>query len=384
MTALSEVLQGGIVQNVLLGAAMLGAISGMLGAFAVLRRQSLLGDTLSHAALPGVCLGFLVAGGRDLGSVLIGAFVTGTLAALSVMLITRRTTLKTDAALGIVLSVSFAIGIVLVTVIQGQAGSGNLGLMTFIFGQAAAILRADLWIIGGVGLAALALVLIFWKEFKIVSFDAEFARAQGLPVAAIEAGLTVMVALAIVVGLQLVGVVLMVALLIAPAAAARQWTASLGAMVTLSALIGAASGAAGALISATTRGLATGPVVVLVATGVVLVSLLVAPGRGLVWQVLSSRRARARISDGRVLATLKGLATTHRDADYPAERGMLQAALGARPPGPRLTGLERRGLIRRVAHPPETTAHWELTEAGHAEADALSGKPEGRGQEDAS
>lgn len=383
MSEALALLSSGIVQTVLLGAAMLGAISGMLGAFAVLRRQSLLGDALSHAALPGVCLGFLVAGGRDLGSVMIGAFATGALAALVMMLIVKRTTLKTDAALGIVLSVFFAVGIVLLTVIQTQGGAGSLGLMTFLFGQAAAILRSDLWIMGGVGLAALALVLLFWKEFKLVSFDADFARAQGFPVTLLEAGLTVMVALAIVVGLQLVGVILMVALLIAPAAAARQWTNSLAPMVMLSAAIGAASGAGGALISATTRGLATGPVVVLIATGVVLVSLMIAPGRGLLWQALAARRARARISDGRVLATLQGFAQMHDDAHYPAERGMLQAALGAMPPGARLAALERRGLIRSVTHPPETTPHWELTDAGHAEAATLSGQPDSPGTESA-
>lgn len=377
MNALIDLLSSGIVQIVLIGSAMLGAISGMLGAFAVLRRQSLLGDALSHAALPGVCLGFLIAGGRDLGSVLGGAFATGALAALVMMLIVRRTTLKTDAALGIVLSVFFAVGIVLLTVIQRQGGAGSLGLTSFLFGQAAAILRSDLWIMGGIGLAALMLVLVFWKEFKLVSFDADFARAQGFPVTVLEAVLTMMVALAIVVGLQLVGVVLMVALLIAPPAAARQWTSGLGAMVTLSAAIGAASGAAGALVSATTRGLATGPVVVLVATAAVLASLMLAPGRGLIWQALATRRARARISDGRILTTLQGLADAHSDEGYRAERGMLQAALGAMPPAAHISALERRGLIRAVEHPPETTPHWELTEAGHAEAAALSGASHG-------
>lgn len=378
MTALAELLSSGIVQTVLIGAALLGAISGILGAFAVLRQQSLLGDALSHAALPGVCLGFLIAGGRDLGSVLVGAFATGTVAALAVMLIVRRTRLKTDAALGIVLSVFFAVGIVLLTVIQTQGGAGSLGLMTFLFGQAAAILRSDLWIMGGIGLAALVLVLAFWKEFKLVSFDADYARAQGLPVTVLETALTVMVSLAIVMGLQLVGVVLMVALLIAPAAAARQWTNSLGTMVLLSSLIGAASGAAGALVSASARGLATGPVVVLIASGAVLVSLLLAPGRGLLWQAVATRKARARISDGRVLDALRGLAAAHSDTAYPAERGMLETALGATPPAARIAALERRGLIRPVSHPPETTPHWELTEAGHAEAAALSGKAETR------
>ena len=375
MTALADLLTSGIVRTVLMGAAMLGAISGMLGAFAVLRRQSLLGDALSHAALPGVCLGFIIAGTRDLGSILLGAFVTGALAALAMMLIVRRTTLKTDAALGIVLSVFFAVGVVLLSWVQGQGGAASAGLASFLFGQAAAILRGDLWIMGGVGLVALALVLTLWKEFKLVSFDADFARAQGFPVTALEATLTVMVALAIVVGLQLVGVVLMVALLIAPAAAARQWTKSLGPMVALSAAIGAASGAVGALVSATTRGLATGPVVVLIATAVVVISLFVAPERGLLWQALAARRARARISDGRVLATLQGLAAAHQDTRYPAEQGMLETALGARAPAGRIAALERRGLIHPVTHPPETTPHWELTEAGHREAAALSGKP---------
>ncbi|MGY6412309.1 MAG: metal ABC transporter permease [Alkalilacustris sp.] len=375
MSVLADLLGSQLVRTVLVGAALLGAISGMLGAFAVLRRQSLLGDALAHAALPGVCLGFLVAGGRDLGSILGGAFLTGALAALAMMLIVRRTRLKTDAALGIVLSVFFAVGVVLLTHVQARGGAASAGLSAFLFGQAAAILPSDLWIMGGVGAVAGALVLGLWKEFKLVSFDADFARAQGFPVAVLEGALTVMVALAVVVGLQLAGVVLMVALLIAPAAAARQWSRSLGTMVALSAGIGAVSGVAGALISATTRGLATGPVVVLIATAAVLVSLLAAPRRGLVWQALATRRARARIGEGRVLATMQGLAAAHADARYPAERGMLDAALGAPAPAARLAALERRGLIRAVTHPPETTPHWELTPAGHAEAEALAGHP---------
>jgi manganese/zinc/iron transport system permease protein len=207
---------------------------------------------------------------------------------------------------------------------------------------------------GGVGLAALALVLAFWKEFKLVSFDPDFRPRAGPAGDGARGRLTVMVALAIVVGLQLVGVVLMVALLIAPAAAARQWTRSLGAMVVLSSVIGAASGAGGALISASTRGLATGPVVVLIATGAVLISLLIAPGRGFVWQAMAARKARARISDGRVLAALQELAAAHRDA-LSGREGMLKTALGAMPPRGRIAALERRGLIRPVTHPPETT-----------------------------
>jgi manganese/zinc/iron transport system permease protein len=368
MNALGLLFQAGVVQTVVLGAALLGGLAGALGAFAVLRQQSLLGDALSHATLPGVCLGFLVAGARDLGAILAGAFLAGALAALSVMLITRTTRLKTDAALGIVLSVFFAVGVVLLTLAQGRPGAAQAGLSTFLFGQAAAILRSDLWIMGGVALVAAGTLAALWKEVKLVTFDPVYAQAIGLPVLAIEAAVTLMIALAIVVGLQLAGVILMVALLIAPAAAARQWAGSLGAMVWLSAAFGAASGVAGALVSASARGLATGPVVVLVASALVLVSLLAAPERGLVWRWRREARARRTIAGRRVLAAFHGLAEAHGYRAYPTEEGMLETLIGRPAPGV-IDGLERQGLIRRVDHPPETTRHWELTARGHDRAE---------------
>ena len=370
MSALWDLMHSDIVRTVVLGAAILGALSGMLGAFAVLRRQSLLGDTLSHAALPGVCIGFLVAGSRDLGAILAGAFASGALAALSVLAIGRLTRLKTDAALGIVLSVFFAIGVVLLTVAQGRGGAAQAGLSTFLFGQAAAILRGDLWIMGGAALLALALVLALWKEFKLVTFDPQAARAMGLPVTAIDAVLTVMVAVAIVVGLQLVGVILMVALLIAPAAAARQWTASLGAMVTLSAGFGAFAGVTGALLSASARGLSTGPLVVLVASGIVVASLLLAPRRGLLAQSLRRRAMIQRQGAERLLLTVKALSQAHDDRDFPAEQGMLDAWHRG-PTGTALRRLQAQGLVDPASHPPETTPHWRLTDAGHARAEDL-------------
>ena len=373
---MSALLSSEIVRIVLLGAALLGMIGGLLGAFAVLRRQSLLGDALAHATLPGLCLGFLVMGERSLIVVLGGALATGAMAALSVHLIVTWTRLKSDAALGIVLSCFFALGIVLLTVIQGRGGAGALGLQSFLFGQAAAIQPGDLWLLGAVAAGSLVVTLAFWKEFKLITFDPAQARVQGLPVGLLQGLLTLMFAVAIVVGLQLVGVVLMVAIMIAPAVAARQWTQALGPMVALSAALGALSGAAGALVSATARGLATGPVVVLLATAGVILSLLLAPRRGLIWQGMAARRARAQISEARVLATLGQFAADHADARYPAEAGMLGAALGAAPSPDRLEALRARGLIRAVMHPPETTPHWELTARGHAEAEALRRRQE--------
>ncbi len=364
------------IQNVMIGATLLGIVSGVLGSFAVLRKQSLLGDTLSHAALPGICIGFLAAGTRSLPAILLGALLTGAAAALLVLLLSRTTRLKTDASLGIALSVFFALGVVLLTHIQNGGNAAQGGLDSFLFGQAAAILRTDLYVMGAITAIALGLVGGLWKEFKLTTFDPVFARVIGLPVLALEAVLTTMIALAVVVGLQMVGVVLMAAMIIAPAVAARQWTNRLETMVVLSALIGMVSGLFGALVSATGRGLATGPLIVLAVSACVIVSLLLAPGRGLVFEALRQRENRKNLRGRRVLATLYRLAADHHDPAYPAEQAMIDAYHGMAT-GPVLRRLAGRGLVTATRHDPEPTPHWQLTESGVAQARAdLNGEGE--------
>ncbi|NJO36650.1 MAG: metal ABC transporter permease [Rhizobiales bacterium] len=358
-----ELLTDHTIQNVALGAVILGLISGVLGSFAVLRQQSLLGDALAHAALPGVCLGFLIAGGRELTAILGGALVTAVLAALLMLALTRHSRLKTDAGLGIALSVFFALGVVLLTYIQGTANASQGGLDSFLFGQAAAILRSDLWVMGGITAVSLALVLLFWKEFKLVTFDPVFAETLGLPVAILETVLTLTIAFAVVVGLQMVGVVLMAAMVIAPAVAARQWSKSLEVMVLLAAAFGMLAGLIGALISVAGRGLATGPLIVLAITALVILSILIAPGRGLLWEELKRFHDRRELTGNQLLTTLYHLATRHRDPAYPAELGMLDAYHGLRTRRT-LKRLERRGLITPVDHMPNEGRHWELTPAG--------------------
>ncbi|MEQ6888825.1 metal ABC transporter permease [Halomonas sp. CS7] len=368
-----ELLSDYTIQNVVAGAALLGLVSGVLGTFAVLRQQSLLGDTMSHAALPGVCLGFIIAGTREIGSILLGALATGALAALVMLLLTRMSRLKTDAGLGITLSVFFAMGVVLLTHIQGMNNASQGGLDAFLFGQAAATLRSDLWIMGGITAVALALVAALWKEFKLVSFDPEFATSLGMPVAWLEVLLTVMVALAVVVGLQMVGVVLMAAMIIAPAVAARQWSRRLEDMVLLAALIGVAGGIFGALLSALSRGLATGPLIILSVSSVVLVSLTLAPERGFLWEALRRVRARRRLRYQQVLTTLYRLAVHHADPVYRSEQGMLDTYHGLRTRAV-LSQLERRGLVEWQASPPGEPGparRWVLTSAGIDEAERV-------------
>ena len=367
---LLEWLQDYTIQNVAIGAALIGIISGVLGSFAVLRKQSLLGDTLSHAALPGVCLGFIIAGTREIGSVLLGALVTGALAALLVLLLTRNSRLKTDAGLGIALSVFFAIGIMLLTYIQRLGNASQGGLDSFLFGQAAAILRSDLWIMGGITVAAVALVAAFWKEFKLVSFDPAFAASLGLPVVLLEVVLTVMIALAVVVGLQMVGVVLMAAMVIAPAVAARQWNSRLEGMVVLAAILGLVSGVFGALLSAAAQGLATGPLIVLSVSAIVTISLLFAPRRGLLWEAARRWRDRRRLRGRQVLTTLYQLSAHHHDPRYLSEQGAVDTYHGVGTQTA-LQKLRDRGLVTAETHMEGEATHWKLTPAGIAEAERI-------------
>jgi manganese/zinc/iron transport system permease protein len=355
------------LQNVMIGAALIGVISGVLGAFAVLRRESLLGDTLSHAALPGVCIGFMIAGARAMTPIMAGALATGIVAALMVVGLTRHTRLKMDAALATTLSLGFALGVVLLTWIQRQGGAAQAGLDSFLFGQAAATTRADLYPMMGLTGLAIAGVALLWKPLKLMSFDPEFAAVAGLPVHWLNRVLTAMIALAVVTGLQMVGVVLMTAMVVAPGAAARQWCGSLLGMVVMAAAFGATAGISGGLISALAPGLSTGPVVVLVAVSIALVSLLIAPRRGLIPQWWRTRHRRSHTSTDRILQTLYELAREHGDWRYRIEEGAVDAYYGMITE-PQLTALADRGLVVSARHMPDEGRHWQLTDAGVAYA----------------
>lgn len=262
------------LRTVSLGAAALGAVSGALGTFAVLRRQSLLGDAVSHAALPGVVLAFLATHSKAPLVLVVGAALAGWLGTLAVQAIVRVSRIPFDSALGIVLSVFFGFGYLLLSWMQQQSDARQAGLEKFLFGQAATLLAEDVRTMIWLGAVAIGAMLLLWKELKLLSFDPAFAASLGWPVRGLDAALMALLVLAVVLGLQCVGVVLMSALVIAPAAAARQWTDRLGMTVLLAAAFGAASGVAGAILSDAAN-IPTGPTIVLVATGIVLVSLAV-------------------------------------------------------------------------------------------------------------
>jgi manganese/zinc/iron transport system permease protein len=352
------------LRTVALGAAMLGIVSGSLGTYAVLRRQSLLGDAISHAALPGIALAFLFTGSRAPFVLTVGAALAGFLGTLAIMAVVRASRVKYDAALGIVLSVFFGVGLVVLTFVQKRPDAAQAGLDRYLFGQAAALLERDLVTIAALGGAALLVALAFWKELKVLSFDPDYGATIGLRVRALDILLTGLLVVAIVIGLQTVGVVLMSAMVVAPAAAARQWSDRLASMMALAALFAALAGVTGALISSSAARMPTGPTIVLCLTAVVVVSLLAAPRRGLAWQAVRRRRQAARVRLGAVLGDLSALAAQHGDVEH----GHSAAVLRLMRPGGAVDGslaeLERRGWARRTGDD-----DWALTETGRHEAE---------------
>jgi manganese/zinc/iron transport system permease protein len=292
------------VRNVLAGATLLGAVGGVLGGFAFLRRQSLLGDALAHATLPGVCLAFLLTGSKAPLVLFTGALVAGLIGALAILGVVRGSRIKEDAAIGTVLSVFFGFGIVLLSRVQRSPAGNQSGLDKFLFGQAATLVESDVAVMALTGGLALGAVLLLYKEFKLVTFDRGFAASLGLPTIRLDVALTLLLVMVVVIGLQTVGVVLVVATLVTPAAAARQWTDSLGRMLLLSGLLGAGAGAVGAWVSASAPRVPTGPVIVLAGAAALLVSLFLAPRRGLLWSYWRERRLAARIRRENLLKDL--------------------------------------------------------------------------------
>lgn len=281
------------LRNVALGSAILGIVGGVLGSFALLRRQGLVGDALAHAALPGICLAFMLTGARTPIVLMLGAAISGWIGTLLILRIVRDTRLSEDTALGVILTVFFGLGIVLLTQIQHSDNANQAGLDHYLFGQAATLVSEDVRTMAVVGGIALAIVGLLFKEMKLLAFDPEFAASIGFPTDRLSILLTSSIVLAVVIGLQTVGVVLMAAMLVGPAAAARQWTNRLGVMVVLAGVFGAAAGVTGAMISVSARQIPTGPMIVLCVTALVIVSLLFAPERGIVWDSLR-RRALSR------------------------------------------------------------------------------------------
>lgn len=356
------------VRYVTLGAVLLTAISAVVGCFTFLRRRALVGDAVAHAVLPGVCLAFLLSGTKDPVYLLIGAASTGWLSLWTMDWITHYSRIREDTAIGLVLSVFFGLGILILTYIQKHGPAGQSGLDTFLFGQAAALIGKDLYTFGSVAGILLLATLLFYKEFKLISFDPAYASTLGLPVRTLELILSTLTVLAVVIGIQAVGVVLMAAMLITPAAAARFWTHNLRNMLLLAALLGAISGFAGAFISFTAPAMPTGPWIVLVVSFIAFVSFLLAPGKGMAARWIRHRQNRRRILEENILKTFYHLGEA--DNTFYAVRSRADL-LSRRPMHKRDLEHGLRRLVRRQEIRQQDQG-WKVSESGYRRGKAIT------------
>ncbi len=279
-------------RTIALGCMLLGSVSGMLGCFAVLRKQSLLGDAVSHASLPGVCLAFLIIRSKNTEILLLGALAIGLICIGLIQTIQNYTKIKFDSALAFILSVFFGLGLVLLSYLNKLPGANKSGLNKFIFGQASTFVERDVRLMLYTGIILLIVIILFWKEFKIVTFDSEFAKTLGFPSRKIEILISVLIVITVIIGIQAAGVILISAMIISPAVAARQWTNRLSVMVILSGIFGGIAGLTGTLISITESNLPTGPVIVLVISLIVVFSILFSPKRGILSRILINSKKR--------------------------------------------------------------------------------------------
>lgn len=350
------------IRFVAIGSVLLTASSAIVGSFTFLDKKSLVGDAIAHAVLPGVCLGFILAGTKNPVYLITGAFITGWISIVGVEYITRKTRIKEDAAIGLVLSVFFGIGILMLTTIQKSGNAQQAGLDQFLFGKAAALVGDDLIVFATVAVILVITVLLFFKEFTLLAFDRGLAVAMGLPVKRIELILTSLIVLAVVIGIQAVGVVLMAAILITPAAAARYWTDRIKVMFVLASIFGAISGLSGAYISYVAPAMPTGPWIVVVISTIAFISFFLAPRRGVFSRMYRQVTIRKTINDENVLKALYQLGEENKNffiQRYPDE------IIRRRPfPKDDLINVLRR--LRRQGYVESTGNLWGLTEEGMA------------------
>ncbi|GAF64462.1 metal ABC transporter pearmease protein [Bacillus sp. TS-2] len=283
-------------QWVLFSTMILGIAAGAVGCLAYWKKQSLMSDALAHAALPGVVIAFMIIGEKNLFVLIIGAAGSALIGALFIQWIRSSTRVKEDTAMGMILSVFFGLGIMLLTIVNRLPGGNQSGLDSFIFGQAAVMVRSDVHTMIILAVVVLAIIFLFFKEWKIFLFDPQFAKGLGFSIKGMNALYTVVLVTTIVIGIQAVGVILIAALLIIPSVSARYWTQSFKWMVVLSSTIGGLSGVLGTAISALGRGWPTGPFIVMVAALFFIVSLVIGKERGIVIKHIQFKKHQRKVS----------------------------------------------------------------------------------------
>jgi len=316
---------------VVIATTLLGLAAGAIGSFTLLRRRALMGDALSHAMLPGIGIAFLVAPAmglpaKSLPVLLGGAAASGLIGTMAILVIRHQTRLKEDAALGIVLSVFFGLGLAILGLVQQTSGGHAAGLESFIYGKTASITTADAYGIAATALVTILAVVLLFKELTLLCFDEGYAASRGYSVVMLDVGLMASVVLITVVGLQAVGLILMIALLVIPAAAARFWTGRIYPMMILASALGAASCLSGSLISAAIPDLPSGATIVLAAASLFFLSLMLGRQRGVIFRWLHHRAMRRKTDRQHVLRGLYEIVEAGRHGTPRADSARVDSA----------------------------------------------------------
>lgn len=348
------------IRYVVIGSLLLTASSAIVGSFTFLKKKALVGDAVAHSVLPGVCLSFILYGEKNPIVLILGAFATGWLSLILIDIISSKSKIKEDTAIGLILSVFFGIGIFMLTIIQKSGNAAQSGLDQILFGKAASLVGNDLIAFAVIAAILILSVWFFFKEFTLLAFDEDFASTIGLPVRGIELLLTTLTVLAVVIGIQAVGVVLMAAMLITPAAAARFWTEKITTMVWLAAIFGAFSGLTGAYISYIAPSMPTGPWIVVVISTIAFVSFFMAPKRGIFYRLNNQRKIRRQINDENILKVLYQLGEEEKNF---YEKRTIEEILSKRKfvPVALKTGLKR---LKREGYLKNDNGYWSFTRAG--------------------
>jgi manganese/zinc/iron transport system permease protein len=295
---------------VLGGTALLGMTGGVIGVFLLLRKRSLISDVIGHCALPGIVMAFLLCEvwqpgqGRNVPMMMLGAAVAGLVGALSVLIVERFTRIRADAAMAIVLSSFYGLGTVLLSIAQRVPSQSAAGLKDYLSGRPASMSSDDVWLMLICSGVLLAVVAVLFKELTLLCFDADYAAAGGWPVWALDTLLMGLVMGMTILGMQTVGLLLVVAVLVIPAATARFWTHSIHRMVWIAGGCGGLAAVAGTLISASFPRVAAGAVIVLMGSLLFAISLLIGPQRGLLWGWLEQRRLQERVGEHDLLRAI--------------------------------------------------------------------------------
>jgi manganese/zinc/iron transport system permease protein len=354
---------------VIAGTMLIGITAGVVGSFTLLQRKALIGDGIAHAILPGVILAYMVTGDKDPWVLFLGSVIAGWISLWCMDLITRKTTLTADTAVGVILSVFFGIGVMLLGIVQAQESGNQSGLDKFLFGQAASLMPGDVIFLSIVCILVLFTVRFSFKELRVRTFDPQFARSLGYDRPIIRYIETALLVVVLTTGLQAVGVILMAAVLIIPAATARYWTDRLSTMLIISGVFGASAAVIGSLISYMAPRMPTGPWMVVAASILLFISMIFAPNYGALSRFYRQRAQSRRIDEDHLVKTMWMM----RENNFDKPGFTLAQIAEWRPTAPTkleatLQRLVIRGWIKRLEDHP---GHWRLAKLGRDEARRL-------------